>query len=75
MTVCDDGIGATGEFPHGKVDEDDEGALQIAIAVDEKANIVRILFGTRISWLGLEKAEAFGLAQALIKKARQLKKD
>ena len=36
---------------------------------------VRILFGKRISWLGLEKAEAFGLAQALIKKARQLKKD
>lgn len=65
-------LGATGRFPYGKADETDEGELQIALAADHGAGIVRIAFGTPTAWLGLPSGQARGLAAQLIAKADEL---
>lgn len=62
-------LGATGEFPHGKIDEHDEGALKIGIAYNDSAGIVQIEFGKSVAWLGLEPAHAIEFAKAVLRKA------
>jgi hypothetical protein len=64
--------GATGRFPYGKADEDDEGELCMAIAADHTNGIVRIAFGKSIGWLGLPSGPARALAALLIEKANEL---
>lgn len=63
-------LGATGEFPQGKITEEDEGELQIALAVRD--NTLIIDFGKPITWLGLGKAEVIALAHLLAKRAEEL---
>lgn len=65
-------IGATGQFPYGKADADDEGELRMAVASDHGNGIVRIVFGKPIAWLGLPSQKARGLAAMLIEKADEL---
>ena len=67
-------IGATGEFPYGKADADDEGELQMALASDHGNGIVRIMFGKPIGWLGLPSVQARALAALLIEKADELER-
>ena len=62
-------FGATGEFPQGKLDETDEGALKIGIAFDSYKNVVRIEFGKKIAWLAMEPEQAFEFAKAIMRKA------
>lgn len=59
-------------FPEGKVRKDDEGALAFRIAADPSKDIVVIDFGKQVTWLGLPKAEALGLASLLIQHAESL---
>lgn len=61
-------IGPTGEHPAGKHSADDEGALQVAITVDECKVIVK--FGVPFAWIGLEAQGAADFAAALIKHAK-----
>lgn len=63
-------IGKTGDFPRGKLNGDDEGALQIAIGIRD--NTVMIHFGTTVKWLGLDKETALALGNNLIEKANSL---
>jgi hypothetical protein len=74
MKISDFKIGATGEFPYGKADESDEGALRMALSTDHRNGIIRIVFGKPISWLGLPSLEARGLAKMLMDKADELDK-
>ncbi len=60
-------IGATGEFPAGKLNDDDEGGLQMAIFTKDENLIIE--FGTPVHWLGMSKAEAKEFARAILKKA------
>lgn len=62
-------FGPTGEFPQGKLDDTDEGALKIGIAYDKLDGIVRVEFGKPIAWLGLPPPEAVGLARLLLRHA------
>jgi hypothetical protein len=62
-------LGATGDFPKGKTGPDDEGALMTGIAWDGKDGIVRIDFGKKVAWLGMEPPEAIEFAKAIIEKA------
>jgi hypothetical protein len=70
-------IGATGEFPDGKLDEDDEGALRMRIGNDGKS--VRLDFGEPIAWLAFGPDDAMMFATLLISHAescwRSQKKD
>lgn len=72
MKLKDFKLGATGQFPQGKSDEHDEGELQMALAADHRAGIVRVEFGKPIGWLGLPAREARTLATLLIEKADEL---
>ena len=60
-------IGATGEFPDGKLNENDEGGLQMAIFTKDENLIIE--FGKPVHWLGMSKAEAKEFARAILKKA------
>lgn len=67
-------LGATGRFPYGKANADDEGELAMALAADHSQGIVRVEFGKPVAWLGLPSAQARGLAALLIEKADELDK-
>jgi hypothetical protein len=65
-----DGLGATGEFPQGKLTEDDEGALNCAVTHGQ--GVVRIDFGKEIAWLAMDPDLAINFASAIMVHAREL---
>ncbi len=62
-------LGATGKFPQGKLQDDDEGELRMAIAYDKLNGIVRVEFGKPVAWLGLPPPEAIQFARLLLRHA------
>ncbi len=60
-------LGATGDFPEGKLTESDEGGLRFAIG--HKDGKIVINFGTPVAWLGLSAEVARAMAKALESKA------
>ena len=65
-------LGATGQFSEGKISEDDEGDLRIAIGHDPEKGIVMAQFGKPIAWIGMPPANARRLAQMLLDHAAAL---
>jgi hypothetical protein len=65
--------GPTGDFPQGKLNADDEGALNIAIS--QEKGVVRIDFGKPIEWLAMPPDLAFDFASTILVHARRLKLD
>lgn len=63
-------LGATGKFPHGKLNDHDEGELIVALHVEGGKIVME--FGKRISWLALTAEDARHFARTLIAKAEQL---
>lgn len=61
-------IGATGQFPDGKMHPGDEGELRFGVARDSHGN-VHLNFGKDVSWLSLPPATAISLAKLLLKHA------
>lgn len=68
-----DCLGATGKFPHGKIDRLDEGQIKFAIAADHATNTVLVSFGKAIVWIGMTADEAIKLANTLRDKGLELK--
>jgi hypothetical protein len=65
-------LGATGAFPQGKLNEDDEGGLVCAVSIE--ADKVRIDFGPKaVAWLSIDPDGALAFASAIIDKAMALK--
>jgi hypothetical protein len=62
-------LGATGEFPLGKLNDDDQGALRLGVAYDPVDGIVRMEFGKPVAWLGFPPSDAIELAKLLLKNA------
>ena len=62
-------LGATGEFPEGKLGEGDEGELQFAVGVHE-GNIV-IDFGTPVAWVAMPPELARQVAELLLQHAKE----
>ena len=58
-----------GEFPNGKLNTEDEGAL--ACGVGHEKGVVKLLFPKPVAWIGFTPEQAVGLAQDLLKHARQ----
>lgn len=56
-------FGATGKFPQGKLNEDDEGAIQIGIAFDPTKQIVMINFGTTCNLVRIAPRECNRICQ------------
>jgi hypothetical protein len=63
----DEKLGATGKFPEGKLNDDDEGELQASIRTEGK-NVI-IDFGKPVAWLALPKEDAIASGMSLIKHA------
>lgn len=67
-------IGATNNFPNGKINEHDEGELAIGLTADTEKGVLIIAFGKPITWIGMTADEADGLAEQLQEKALELRK-
>ena len=63
-------LGSTGNFPDGKLTENDEG--EIAIGITEKDGRVIIAFGKPIEWIGFTAEEVKDLGKLLIQKANTI---
>lgn len=63
------GLGATGKYPNGKLDEHDEGEIKIAIAADPANRCVRIDFGKPVAFIGFTPEQAREIADMLTEKA------
>lgn len=58
------------KYPHGKLNEHDEGELAMAIS-HEDGNVV-LHFTKPVAWIGMPPEQAIGLAEHLIAHARLL---
>ena len=67
-------LGATGQFPRGKIHKSDEGAVNMAVGHDPKTRTVIVDFGTQVVWIGLDPATARILANSIIEHAEALDK-
>lgn len=65
-------IGATGEFPRGKLNQHDEGELALRMAADHQKGVVIVEFGTPVKWIGFDKKKAIQFADALRARAEEL---
>jgi hypothetical protein len=66
-------FGATGDYPHGKMNVEDEGGIILGIAHD-KGNVI-INFGKPCAWIGMPPEEAFGLARLIAEHAHKAMRD
>lgn len=65
--------GLDGEFPMGRANVNDEGAVAIALSLEDAPTgcMVRVDFGRPTVWIGLTPQKAAELASALMKYARR----
>lgn len=63
-------VGATGEFPQGKLDDSDEGELRLAVTTT--GGKVVMDFGKQVVWIGFDGAQAVALGELLIKHGKDL---
>lgn len=64
-------LGATGKFPDGKLNKDDEGEL--AFRVGRRDGYVVIDFGKPVKWMALPPGSAIELANHLIRNVNAIK--
>ena len=60
-------------YPHGRMGADDDGAMTYAIAADPKRGVIRIAFPKPTAWIGLDRASAEQLRDALTEKILELR--
>lgn len=65
-------FGPTGEFPRGKITENDQGELVMGVAADHEHGVVVVQFGSSVHWLGLPPSSARELAASLIRAAGEV---
>lgn len=65
-------LGATGDFPAGKLNETDEGAINIAVGVHPVGNTLIIDFGKPVVWIGMPKQQAIEFANNILDKAKRM---
>jgi len=58
-----------GEYPHGKLNASDEGAL--ALAIEHEKDVVKIVFPKPVAWIGFTADQAIEVAELLVQHARQ----
>jgi hypothetical protein len=63
-------FGATGEFPQGKLNEDDEGEIRLGVS-NFKGKVV-MNFGKSIAWIGFDAEQARKIAEILLKHADKI---
>jgi hypothetical protein len=66
-------FGPTGDYPHGKMNEEDEGGIMLGIAHDKGKVIIN--FGKPIAWVGFPPEQAFELARLIAEHAHAAMRD
>ncbi len=61
--------GATGTFPQGVLNDDDQGALKIGVAFNRADGLVHLDFGKPVAWTAFPPEMAIHLAKMLLKHA------
>jgi len=56
-----------GEFPDGKLNPQDEGAISMAVTTEK--GVVKLVFPKPVAWVGMTPQQAAQLGQDLIKQA------
>jgi hypothetical protein len=62
--------GPTGDFPHGKLSDDDEGGINVALSrfrAPDGESMVRLDFGKPVAWVTLPNEEAIRFAMSMLK--------
>lgn len=62
-------FGATGTFPQGVLNDDDQGALKIGVAFSKTDGLVHLQFGKPVAWTAFPPEMAITLARSLLKHA------
>jgi len=70
--MIDGPLGATGRFPQGKLNDDDEG--EITIAVGTRDGTVVIEFGKPVKWIGFDVEQASLLAGMIMGHAHEVER-
>jgi hypothetical protein len=66
-------LGATGNFPLGQINPEDQGEIAVGIAVDRTNQRIVMNLGPRpVKWVSMTTAEARAFGDALRKKATEL---
>jgi hypothetical protein len=63
-------LGATGDYPIGKLSDDDEGGLMMGITVEDKRLIIN--FGKSLTWIGMDKETAQNLAFLILARCEDM---
>jgi hypothetical protein len=58
-----------GSFSQGRLNQDDQGDLMLAVTPDRRKGLVRIDFGTGLTWLALDPQTARKMAEGLTRAA------
>jgi len=67
-------LGATKDFPQGKLVDDDEGGLKIAIASDKDKGVVILSFGKPVEWIGVDPNMADQIADIIKAHAARIRR-
>ena len=67
-------LGPLGTYSQGKADKHDKGDLRLAVSVDPLHRIIRMDFGTELTWIGLGTQEARAIANALLNAVEKLQR-
>lgn len=59
-------LGATGKFPQGKLNPEDQGELRFGVASDEATNRVIVNLGQPVIWFAMDPGLARELAKVLV---------
>lgn len=71
LSQANKSMGATGNFPQGKIINEDQGEIALGIATYQGKIIMN--FGEKpISWIGFTEVEARQIAESLISRANEL---
>lgn len=64
--------GPTGDYPHGRLADDDEGGINVALSnhmAPDGSRMVRFDFGKPVAWLSLPREQAVAFASLILKHA------
>lgn len=77
MGEAKDRLGATGLFPYGRLNPDDEGQLRMAVGVKQGplGKVVVIDFGKPVTWLGLPVKEARELVGLILRHVKTIEEE
>jgi hypothetical protein len=68
-------LGATGNYPDGKLNDDDEGEIAFAVGHTEAGKVVLDFGGTKVAWMATTPQQARQLARVLRKHADAVDRD